>query len=74
MEKILGSKMDEGKHWFHVKWKEVDFAEWVLSDDADFCCPRLVIDYYEQFINWSAPLNESTSSTAEQKVDGEKSK
>lgn len=59
VDSIIGAKCDDGKHLFLVKWKEVDFTEWVPAEDADSCCPKLVIDFYEKFILWSKPRGEN---------------
>ena len=58
VDSILGTKADDGKHLFLVKWQEVDFTEWVPAEDADNCCPRKVIDFYEKFILWSKPADD----------------
>ena len=58
VDSILGAKSDDGKHLLLVKWKEVDFTEWVPAEDADSCCPRMVINFYEKHVKWSNPSPE----------------
>ena len=55
MEEIVSARVDDGKHLFYVKWQDADISEWVSADDADICCPRKVIAFYEKHIRWANP-------------------
>ena len=58
MEQIESAKVEDGKHFFFVKWADVDdISEWVPAEDADVCCPQKVIAFYEKHIKWSMTPN-----------------
>ena len=51
-EKILGATFETGKIFFSVKWKDCDLTEIVSASEANLRIPQLVIQFYEQRVDW----------------------
>ena len=52
-EKILGATDSAGELMLLVKWRHSDEADLVPARIANFKCPKLVIDFYEQHSFWT---------------------
>ena len=57
---IVSSRAVDKKHYFLMKWQECDFKEWVEADIADILCPRMVIEFYERFLQWKEDPDKDT--------------
>ena len=51
-EKILGATFETGKIFFSVKWKDCDHTDIVSASEANLRIPQLVIQFYEQRVDW----------------------
>ena len=51
-EKILGATFETGKIFFSVKWKDSDLTDIVSASEANLRIPQLVIQFYEQRVDW----------------------
>ena len=51
-EKIIGIRKDTEKLYFLVKWKGTEDRDFVDAKDAKQRIPQIVIDFYEEKLNW----------------------
>ena len=51
-EEITGATFETGKIFFSVKWKDSDVSDIVSSKEANLMIPQLVIQFYEQRVDW----------------------
>ena len=51
-EKIVGATFETGKIFFSVKWKDCDLTDIVSASEANLRIPQLVIQFYEQRVDW----------------------
>ncbi|KAM4818617.1 chromobox protein homolog 3-like [Thomomys bottae] len=51
-EKVIGVTDVCGELMFLMKWKNVDQVELVLAKEVKARCPQLVIDFYQERLNW----------------------
>ncbi|XP_042540397.1 chromobox protein homolog 3-like [Dipodomys spectabilis] len=52
-EEIIGVTDIFGELMFLMKWKNADEVELVLAKEATAKCPQLVIDFYQERLNWN---------------------
>ena len=51
-EKIIGIRKDPEKLFFLVKWKGTDDKDFVDAKEAKMKIPQIVIEFYEEKLNW----------------------
>ena len=51
-EKIVGATFETGKIFFSVKWKDCDQTDIVSAKEANLRIPQLVIQFYEERVDW----------------------
>ena len=51
-EKIIGIRKDPEKLFFLVKWKGTDDKDFVDAKEAKLKIPQVVIEFYEEKLNW----------------------
>ena len=51
-EKIVGATFETGKIFFSVKWKDCDQTDIVSAKEANLRIPQLVIQFYEERVEW----------------------
>ena len=51
-EQITGATFETGKIFFSVKWKDSDVTDIVSSKDANLMIPQLVIQFYQERVDW----------------------
>jgi len=52
-EKIISMKrLQNGKHFFLMQWKETNDTTYVKAKTAKKHCPLLVIEFYEKCVQW----------------------
>ena len=51
-ETITGATFETGKIFFCVKWKDSDVTDIVSSKDANLMIPQLVIQFYQERVDW----------------------
>ena len=57
-EKITGATFETGKIFFSVKWKDSDVTDIVSSKDANLMIPQLVIEFYQERVDWGEEVEE----------------
>ena len=51
-EEITGATFETGKIFFSVKWKDCDQTDIVSAKEANLRIPQLVIQFYEERVDW----------------------
>lgn len=51
-ERIMGVTLYHGEMAYLIKWAGLDEADLVTSTQASLICPRLIIKFFENKINW----------------------
>ena len=51
-EKIIGIRKEPGKLSFLIKWKGTEDTDFVDSREAKMKIPQVVIEFYEEQLNW----------------------
>ena len=67
-EKIIGIRKDSDKLLFLVKWKGTEDKDFVDAKEAKFKIPQVVIEFYEEKLNW---FNEPDDSQDEAEAEEE---
>ena len=57
-EKITAATFDTNKIFFNIKWKDSELTDVVPATEANILIPELVIEFYEQMIQWDAEEDE----------------
>jgi len=52
-EEIKGATFDAGQIFFSIKWKDSEISDIVPAKEANIRVPELVIQYYEDRMQWS---------------------
>jgi len=70
-ERIIGamkSPDNDNDIMFLIKWKGIDEADLVSSNEANINCPQLVISFYEEHLTWRKSVNAPSTTEKEEKV------
>ena len=51
-EKIIGIRKEQEKLFFLIKWKGTEETDFVESREAKMKVPQIVIEFYEEKLNW----------------------
>ena len=65
-EEITGATFETGKIFFSVKWKDSEVTDIVSSKDANLMIPQLVIQFYQDRVDWG---EEEEEEVLEKSVD-----
>ena len=66
-EEITGATFETGKIFFSVKWKDSEVTDIVSSKDANLMIPQLVIQFYQDRVDWGEAGEEGEEEEAEVK-------
>ena len=58
-EKIIGIRKEQEKLFFLIKWKGTEETDFVESREAKMKVPQIVIEFYEEKLNWFNDPNDS---------------
>merc|ERR1711942_168379 len=64
-EKIIGIRKEPGKMFFLIKWKGSEETDFVNSNEAKLKIPQVVIEFYEEKLNWFKEAEEDDSQDEE---------
>jgi len=65
-EKILGATFETGQIFFSVKWEDCEVTDIVSAKEANLRIPQLVIQFYEERVDWGQEEQEEQTKPPEQ--------
>ena len=68
-EEITGATFETGKIFFSVKWKDSEVTDIVSSKDANLMIPQLVIQFYQDRVDWGEAGEEEGEEAEVKQVD-----
>ena len=64
-EKIIGIRKEPGKMFFLIKWRGSEETDFVNSNEVKLKIPQVVIEFYEEKLNWFKEAEEDDSQDEE---------
>jgi len=64
-ERVIGATDNGVELVFLMKWQDSDLADLVSNKEARIRCPQVLLDFYEERINWLEPGREESNDVSE---------
>ena len=73
-ECITGASFDTGQIFFSIKWKDSDITDVVPAKEVNLRIPEMVIQFYEERVQWGDDEDDGTLNTSDSSEPKEKKK